>query len=86
MRAALGAGVAQADEKLEGSQKEWEKWCQGRLSLKRCDNSSLTPVFDYFMMGASAAPMRCICAGFTMSPRIFMKRSFCTPETMYCQR
>src|SRR5882672_10293563 len=37
-------------------------------------------------IGWSAVPMRCICAPVIMPPRIFWKRSSCTPETMYCQR
>ena len=41
---------------------------------------------DQAMIGASAAPIRCPCAGviipFSNSPN----RGICTPETMYCQR
>ena len=102
MRAALGAGIAQADEKLERSQNgERRKGVRDGLSLKPRPRHPLTRaartrggarhpapyagVADA-MIGPSAATTRPICSGVSMSPIIFMKRSFCTPETMYCQR
>src|SRR5258706_8266749 len=85
MRAALGAGIAQADEKLEGSQEREGKRQGPRLSRKPGPLSHHA-VSASSMMGFNAATTRSSCAGESIAPRICRKRSFCAPEAMYCQR
>jgi len=90
MRAALGARVAQADVKLVGFQR-----VRALFRQKRGQSGNANPLCPLFwrkkaltpyMIGASAVVMRSSCFGESIAPRICRKRSFCTPETMYCQR